>query len=170
LSFPPGALGSDSTPVTVTIQQIDPSSQPPVPGGITVLAALDLSTTPASASQPFAFPVTITVPYDPATCNAACEAGLRIYVYSSGSWQLLGGVVDTANHTVSVEVMHFTQYQLVAAPASVGGIAEQPDLTALPSVASSSGHGYTVYILGAAVALIAAAGGAAGWRKRRKRA
>jgi hypothetical protein len=52
-----------------------------------------------------------------------------------------------------------------AAPPSVGGMAEQPDLAALPS-AASSGRDYTLYILGAAVALLAAAG-AAGWRRRR---
>jgi hypothetical protein len=37
----------------------------------------------------------------------------------------------------------------------VGGIAEQPDVAALPS-AASSGRDYTAYILGATVAFLAA--------------
>ncbi|MBI5283720.1 MAG: hypothetical protein HY874_01370 [Chloroflexi bacterium] len=53
------------------------------------------------------------------------------------------------------------------AQTAVGGIAEQPDVTALPSAAASSGRNHARYILGAAVALIVAAAGAAGWRKRR---
>lgn len=52
--------------------------------------------------------------------------------------------------------------------ASVGGIAEQPALTSLPSVAAL-GRDYTGYIAGVAIALTLAAAGAAGWRKKRGR-
>ena len=51
-------------------------------------------------------------------------------------------------------------------PVSVGGIAEQPDMTALPS-AASSGRDYMAYIFGASVAFIVVAAGAAGWRRWR---
>jgi hypothetical protein len=54
------------------------------------------------------------------------------------------------------------------APApSVGGTAEQPDVTVLPSAAASSGRDRTPYMFGAAAAFIVAAAGAASWRKRR---
>ncbi|MBI5285723.1 MAG: thrombospondin type 3 repeat-containing protein, partial [Chloroflexi bacterium] len=53
------------------------------------------------------------------------------------------------------------------AQTAVGGIAEQPDVIALPSAAASPGRDYTLYILGGAVAFIVAAAGAAGWHKRR---
>jgi len=53
-------------------------------------------------------------------------------------------------------------------PSTVGGISEQPDVTALPSAAASSGGNHAVYIIAAAAALFAAAIGAAGWRKRRR--
>jgi hypothetical protein len=39
-------------------------------------------------------------------------------------------------------------------------------VTALPSTAASPGRNYTVYMLGAAVAFVAAGAGVAGWRKR----
>ncbi len=50
--------------------------------------------------------------------------------------------------------------------ASVGGIAEQPDVTARPSDTASPSRNRTAHILGAAAALIVAACGAVGWRKR----
>lgn len=54
------------------------------------------------------------------------------------------------------------------APPSVGGIAEQPDVTARRSATASSDREYTVYFFGGTVAFIVlAAAGAAGWRRRR---
>jgi hypothetical protein len=54
--------------------------------------------------------------------------------------------------------------------ASVGGIAERPDVATLPSAGASSGNHHTAYALsGIALAAIAAIG-AAGWYMRRKRA
>jgi hypothetical protein len=52
---------------------------------------------------------------------------------------------------------------------SVGGIAEQPDVSALPTAAASSGRNYTMYILGVAGAGLAALGAGAWaiWRRRR---
>jgi hypothetical protein len=57
-------------------------------------------------------------------------------------------------------------YEEFWATASVGGIAEQPDVARLPSAASSD-RDYTTYIFGAVIASIVAAAGAAGWRMRR---
>jgi hypothetical protein len=58
---------------------------------------------------------------------------------------------------------------LSAPPPSVGGIAESPDVTALPSTTSSSGRDYTFYIASAAVAILMLAAGG-GWWLRRHRA
>ncbi len=54
---------------------------------------------------------------------------------------------------------------------SVAGIAEQPDVAALPSAAASSSRNYSMYILGAACAVLAAlaAGTWATWRRRKVR-
>ena len=56
---------------------------------------------------------------------------------------------------------------IVPGPASVGGIAEQPDLTVLPASARSSAHNRTIYVVGAAIALALGAAGVASWRRRR---
>jgi len=53
------------------------------------------------------------------------------------------------------------------APVSVGGIAEQPVVTALPLV-TESGRDYAAYVLGAAAALVAGLAGAAGWQVCRR--
>jgi hypothetical protein len=53
----------------------------------------------------------------------------------------------------------------VTAAQSVGGIAEQPDVAALPSATASSGRDYTPGIV--AVVVFLAAAGAAVWRRRR---
>ena len=55
---------------------------------------------------------------------------------------------------------------LPGAAAAVGGIAEQPDLAALPPAVAPSARTYTVYIFWAVVCIVAAAV-AAGWRGRR---
>jgi hypothetical protein len=70
----------------------------------------------------------------------------------------------------SASLVHHRDWTLHVGVAGVGGIAEQPDVTALPATVASPGRDYTVYILGAAVALGAAAAGAVGWRKQGKRA
>ena len=51
--------------------------------------------------------------------------------------------------------------------ASVGGIAEQPDVTALQSSAASSGRDHAVYILGAVIALLLAVVGTVRWCRQR---
>ncbi|MBI5285650.1 MAG: hypothetical protein HY874_11205 [Chloroflexi bacterium] len=53
-------------------------------------------------------------------------------------------------------------------PLAVGGIAEQPDVTALSS-AAASGRDYTLYILGAGTVLIVAGTGAVAAHQRRRR-
>jgi hypothetical protein len=52
-----------------------------------------------------------------------------------------------------------------AAAVGVGGIAEQPDVTELPS-ATASGRDYTPYIIGVVIASVVVVVGAAGWRTR----
>lgn len=58
-------------------------------------------------------------------------------------------------------------WQRVLAP-SVGGIAEQPDVTALPTAVKDSVDRNTAYAVGGAVALLAAFMLFGGWRLRRR--
>jgi hypothetical protein len=52
-------------------------------------------------------------------------------------------------------------------PSSVGGVANQPDVTALPSNSPSPGRNYMLYVIGAATtALIVVAFGAVAWHRR----
>ena len=54
------------------------------------------------------------------------------------------------------------------AAASAAGNAKQPDVTALPSTATSSGGNRTLYFVGVAAVLIVALAGAIGWRRWRR--
>ena len=54
-------------------------------------------------------------------------------------------------------------------PVTVGGIAEQPDATALPSAATALTNHTTAYALGGVALVVVAVAGAGGWYVRRKR-
>ncbi len=64
----------------------------------------------------------------------------------------------------SIEIASTLTNGSVTVPGSVGGIAQSPDVAALPS-AVSPGREYTRYILGGALALMVTAVGAVGWRR-----
>ena len=87
-----------------------------------------------AASAPFEFgphgmvfdkPVTISLPYDPASLpEGADENALKIAYWndSTGEWEILPSAVSKADRTVSADVAHFSVYQVLAdapAPAPV---------------------------------------------------
>ena len=84
-----------------------------------------------------------------------------VWCWGDNSFGELGNNTTTESH-LPVAV-------LFSNPASVGGVAEEPEVTALPSAASVQGRDYTVYILDVAVAILIAAGVSAWSRRRRSR-
>lgn len=65
-----------------------------------------------TAEQPFAMPLRIVIPYDPAAAN---EDLLGIYTFNEESrqWEYVGGTVDTDSHTISVSLSHFSKYAVL---------------------------------------------------------
>jgi hypothetical protein len=58
----------------------------------------------------------LTFNYDPSKLAAGVsETSITIAYYdaSQGQWVNLGGVVDTANHTITVQVSHFTVFSVM---------------------------------------------------------
>jgi hypothetical protein len=111
--------------------------------------------------------------YDPLLLT--CVSGFGGTPGATGS-----GILESINVTThglsgvvspSVVVRLANEYGMPIPPEpSVGGIAEQPDVTALPSAAAASSiHRDAAYVLGAAAALFVAAVATAGWRRRRRR-
>ncbi len=166
LTVPAGALPADQT---ITIN-LEPLPIAPPPGYGSLRTAYDFGPNGLT----FNSPVTMVFHYGAGDIPPGVPPeALQVYVLQDGSWSFVGGTVDTSAMTLTVQLSHFSTYGGLAplsALVSVGGIAEQPDVTALPSAAASSGREYTPYVLGAAVALFVAAVGVAGWYVRRKRA
>src|SRR5207244_1095132 len=87
----------------------------------------------------FAQPVSITFPYTDAELNGAAPASLGIWVVDNGSWQLVGGSVDTLARTLTVTVTHFTTYAPMAPsvpPTDTPTATETPIVPCLPLVCS----------------------------------
>ena len=80
-----------------------------------------------AASAPFEFgphgmvfdkPVTISLPYDPASLPAGVdESALQVAYWNdaTGEWEILPSAVSRADRTVSADVAHFSVYQVIAA-------------------------------------------------------
>lgn len=104
--------------------------------------------------------------------DASAQYGQSVAVDPAGNALLTGYFAGTADFgggpltSGGANDIFVAKLASVGTTYSVGGIAEQPDVTALPSTAMYSRRDYKVYVLGAVVAFIVAVAGAAGWRKR----
>ncbi|MEK7353986.1 MAG: hypothetical protein AABZ77_05730, partial [Chloroflexota bacterium] len=97
---------------TLTVTPV--ASPPPPPTGSNVIGvAYDFG--PVGAT--FNPPITMTISYDPANIPpGVAETSLVIAFYNatSGSWEMLTGVVNTATHTITVQLSHFSKYAVMA--------------------------------------------------------
>jgi hypothetical protein len=94
---------------------IAPMTDPPAPPADTSVIGLTYDLTPAGAT--FDPGVTLSFTYDPAKLPAGVYENKLIlawYDSAAGKWVELGGTVDTATHTISVKVTHFTAYAVIA--------------------------------------------------------
>jgi uncharacterized delta-60 repeat protein len=94
--IPPGALATDTT---ITIEQTSAGS-PPLPGGVTAFGPM-FALTPHGTT--FAVPVTLTVPFDPASVPAGVTPTLyKTNAAMSGFDPVPGATVDGASMTAQV--------------------------------------------------------------------
>jgi hypothetical protein len=101
VAIPPGALGQE------TVIQIGRYAGAPQGASLTSEAYYF-----GPEATPFAKPVTVTVPYDPARLPAGLAAAdLRLLVYREGVWAVVqGAVVDQPARTISGRVAGFSGY------------------------------------------------------------
>jgi hypothetical protein len=114
------------------------------------------------------------------TCAPACDH--TVSTVNASDHMIAYKITDTGSRsvgdmfpatflqdTITIDTNTIT---IVAAPMlSVGGVAEQPDGTALPAPAAASGDHTTQYALGGSIALaVLSVAGASAWYVRRKRA
>ena len=115
INIPAGITGttSDGQPLTsITVTQL---SEPPapLPAGENIISA-PYEFGPSGAQ--FSSPISMTFTYDPTKlASGVPETSLVIAYYSvsEGQWVTLGGIVDTVNHTITVQVNHFTAFAVI---------------------------------------------------------
>jgi ZU5 domain. len=114
--IPAGVTGttSDGQPLSsITVTQMSEPPAPP-PAGETIIST-PYEFGPSGAR--FSSPITMTFTYDPTKlASGVPETSLVIAYYSvsKGQWVTLGGVVDTVNHTITVQVDHFTAFAVIS--------------------------------------------------------
>jgi hypothetical protein len=107
LSVPPGALPSDTT-VTLDTEPIltaQPVAVVPLPRAYNF----------GPAGLTFLIPATAVLSYTDSDLGSADPSSLRVYFFNTqtNSWDLLGGTVDTVAKTLTIELNHFSTYELL---------------------------------------------------------
>jgi hypothetical protein len=167
VAVPPGALEEE---VEITVQELDAPVVPPPPQGRAIFALPVLF---GPDAQHFSSPVNIILTYTDRDLNGTDPSALEVWRYdaSGGLWQLLGGIVDTLEHKLSLDVDHFSLYAIMgSAPLAVGGIAELPEVLSAPLAApdsSRANHGVPAAAVAVVTAGVAALGAAAWYARRR---
>jgi len=113
LTIPAGttALDKDGNPLqSISISAATDVPNPP-PG--TGIIGFIYDCQPAGAT--FNPPLTLTMHYDPANLpEGATEDSLSIALWDGTQWVILQGTVDTVNHTVTVQISHFSGFALLS--------------------------------------------------------
>ena len=102
--------GSDGKPIT-SISIAKPSEPPsPPPTGQNIISSV-YEFGPSGAH--FSSPIKITLQYFPVSGVDDNSLVIAYYSVSDGKWITLGGVVDSVNHTITIEVDHFTAFTVI---------------------------------------------------------
>jgi hypothetical protein len=174
LAFAAGALPANAE---ITLSQFSPSSEPHAPAGQHALSVIDIGPNALA----FGAPVTIAMPYTSGQLSGADPVTLRIWTYDEGSWRPLGGTTDMLTQSTSVTSLFGTpafderhsvsKFALMAPaiPASVGGIAEDPQADARLVARAHDGSRSSTGWMAAAFAIALAAAGTTCWLALRRR-
>ncbi len=120
VEVPPGAINGT---LNITVHEETASS----PAGFTLLGHVyEIGPTGTQFSKP----VNITLHYDPADIpSGMSETDIHIYWYNeqTNSWVDMGGTVNTANHTVTIQVTHLSKYAMMVSSTDTGDNGETTD-------------------------------------------
>lgn len=157
VTFAPGTLDRD---VVVVLSVFDSTDVPAPPAGAVILG---LATILDAEGESFAPAAQITFSYDPSV--VVDPATLGIWAYTDGAWTCLGGTVDSAARTISVNIVKGAMYAMMSRP-----LAQPPQSAAegLPDAGGGPANGGGLGLV--ALAIMAGLSGAivlASWRTRR---
>jgi hypothetical protein len=118
LSIPRGVIGKTSAGAALTRITVTPATDPPDPPADSSVIGLTYDFGPQGAT--FTPPITVTFTYTPADVPAGVnENALTIAYYDTTKsvWVVLEGIsVNTATHTISGKVSHFTSFAVLSLP------------------------------------------------------
>jgi hypothetical protein len=121
VTLPAGSVPSTGN-YDVLVEKVA-SGIPAVPGGLSLLGtSYDFRCWDSDGNPVTTFdqPVTITINYDVADLNGMSEDSLLIYWYNTetSAWEaVVPSVVDKVNHTVTIQVNHFSQFGILGSAA-----------------------------------------------------
>jgi hypothetical protein len=122
----------------------------------------------------FSPPITLTLKYDPGMLPAGFDASklvIAFYNTATSKWEVVpGSVVDTAKHTVTVQISHFTMFAVYAAAPAVTPT-PRPTVAPTPTPTPAAGGGLSGGVIALIVILVVIVIGLAGYwflKKRRK--
>lgn len=140
LDIPKGVTGKTATGATLTRIDIAPMTAPPAPPAQSTIIGLTYDFGPAGTT--FNPPITLNFNYDPASLPAGTdEKTLTIAFYDTakGAWVTLDNItVNTATHTISGMVSHFTAFAVISPPRVTPAPTATPTPTAAPAPAPVS--------------------------------
>jgi len=142
---------------------------PPAPAGAKIIGCVyDYKPTGATFSPP----ITLTLKYDPGMLPAGFDESklvIAFYNTATSKWEVVpGSVVDTAKHTISVQISHFTMFAVYAAAPAV---TPTPTVAPTPTPTPAAGGGLSGGVIALIVILVVIVIGLAGYwflKKRRK--
>jgi hypothetical protein len=105
-----------------------PDEDPPAPPPAFNLIGVPYECLPSGVT--FSPPITLVWNYDPASLPAGTdETKLQVCLYNNatGQWDVINGVVDTVNNTISATISHFSIYSVIALV--VAPVTPSPDTT-----------------------------------------
>jgi len=114
VEVPPAAV---ETPIKVTVEKLAPAQADPiVPAAMKDKLASDVVDIRVDVKVTFKSPIRITVHYSAAKVPSGMKPALYYYHEGRAKWLYLGGTVDPAAGTVTVEITHLTKFAVFAAP------------------------------------------------------
>ncbi len=118
--LPAGAISGDGTlSVTPSGNYQAPSGDSKVIGSKVYDLVMTVASSTVTTFNDF---VTLTFSYTDEEVSGIDEASLKIYYWdaTTQAWVQVGGQVDTANNTITVNVAHFTQFAVIGDLAKTG--------------------------------------------------
>jgi hypothetical protein len=140
---------------------------PPEPAGAKIIGCVyDYKPTGATFSPP----ITLTLNYDPGKVPAGFDESklvIAFYNTATSKWEVVpGSVVDTAKHTVTVQISHFTMFAVYAAAPAV---TPTPTVSPTPTPTPAAGGGLSGGVIALIVILVVIVIGLAGYWFLKKR-